>query len=1147
MTGLSEQLQSILSAVDIEGSLGTQLGSITGAASVIVGFINDPPEEINGLESGISNLDLSRIRLPDNLSSEFSGLSDLIPSNLGSVTGVLNQALEGISGSIDSNALTAVQNFIECLTRLSVLLETDFSGFSFSTPPSLSAGPLPDINLDINPDIDPAIDRDSPEPGTPENSRALESVKNISALVDQLPSPFNAQNSIEFCRDLLKGLPRESTRMAHVPIYDDLYGLLNMAAALPAMDAAGLTTHIQTTLAQVSDTLYREGLKPVYRLSEKAGELILAADLASLESQAAALSTALDQIVSAVDSGDISGIDANLTQADAALDSLLPLLTTLQTQVKGKQAAHITLQLSTLSRDLNQAMFGLQKKFTPPSLDPVLNQVTPLIEQAVAGSGIQELTRVAAQLSRQIIDILSLLDASVIKTPLQAIADGLDTALDAFDSAMRQVTGNVSTLFDGVNQALDQVDTEALQQNIISTLEEIQNTLETIINTLFEPVRQVISTAVGQIETAVNAFDPETVKSAIEDVINQVTAIFSTPEVQNAVNLIKSTIETITEQLQNASFTPLVDGVVTGVDGVKDVLETVPVDLLGDTLKQQLQAAINALPQDLQPVIDSLTSELDELIDGGPKPLILRMQKPVASLAEELNSISPDKLVGNDLFEAYEELLIDLQDFTPGSLLSPIRDALDGLGEDIRSQIDLASLLAPLEALYNELVSQIDQLDPAGIMDPVNEQIDSVKESFFEILPDEAVFEVLDKVISGVETASAFVTEAKNLTDTLRRMKDELADPEEQLTQWLQPVLDQVRALPDIPGLDAVLGQISDRTNALKKTDLTTEINQALSPLQTHLNTLYPQVLQNRLADIHGRIRSGLTSLPDTAQKTALQALMDRFNPVSPLFAGSLGTLELIRTQIQTTLDQTDTTLADWDDRFFGSTSPLAALQVETPGTGAVKTLMEDSIQNHIIKPAASLLKTVTAVASVLDGPLNELDNLVDVVDDLVTGIVDSPGSLGDIRDSLNQMLERIQGLSLDFLQAELDALFSTVKQKFDNINPRVLRQTLETELNDTLDLLDMEQVLPQSEIQAIDTTYSQAITKLQALNPDTLITQVVQPLFEERIQPLLKLFDLTEPIEVLIDRMDTLALELNTELGRVNTAYQNMLQAVPI
>ncbi len=1174
MPSLPEQLQRLISSSTLSTDLQGQIGSITTAAATLGNLVDSPPGEIDDLINGLTHIPLTHLQLPDDFLRGFSSLAQVVPGDLTDITGNLDTLMAGMGEVLDVSVLESIQAFMLCLGRLSPLIEMDFKKFQWgSTPPgspSLAQG-IPGTTGELEGSEahdsggseggagepaghDPAehnpvsVEADNSPAIEPLESRAVVATKNISEILGAFPTPFNGENALLFFRDVLRGLPRDNAKMAHIPVYDDVLQLFDTALEFSQMDSVGLVTHIQNTLTSLATALDREGLKPVHDLTRRGSELLVRIDFDQLGLDSIQVAEALEEIAAALDSEDISGIDTQLLMLHTALDTLSPQLESIQASVLDNELAQMDRSLVKFSRNMDQSLQRLQRILKAPAAADGFVIIEDLIQQGLHQSGIQDLTVAAENLFKHMGDILGLLNTARVQQALTSVTTGLDAALEGFDTVLLQVTRRVSQVFDEIDHALDSINTAGFQETVENALQEIETRIASVMEQFFTPLRDVITSGVDLIASAVDSFDPERIKATIQNVIDQITGIFSSPQVLEGIQLIKSTIETVTEQLQAVSFAPIAEGVVTGIEEVKKVFQLVEPALLSESLTRQLQTAITALPGDLEQPIHRLTSELDRLIQEGPKPLILKIQVPVASLAAQLHEISPDRLVGNELFNAYETLLTDLAGFTPSTLLIPVQNALTELKAEIVRQMDLNALFQPLEEAHQGLVGQLNQLDPRTIIQPINQQIGQMTTGFLDLVPEESLFEIVEHLISGLESARAFVDEVKHLLSTLTGMATGLADPETQLTLWLQPVLDQVDTLPEIPGIEITFQTISQNIDQLKKAGLMAQIDQALLPLQTALGSLDLETLQNRLFAVNARLnRSAIEALAPSTQKTDLLALVDHLSLVSPRLGRVLSKLEETHTRLQTLLDNREGMLAHWDDRFFGTEACLSALQLGQAGPQTVKEMIRESIQAHTIQPISKLFSSLATAFSAFDGPVNELQQFVDGLDGLFSDILEGPGSLGEIQKTLQGLVDRIRNLNLDFLEQALDRVFNSVKQKFDDINPRPLRDSLQALLDNTLDLIDVQQLLPYSQVEQIDRSYGEAISALTALNPNTLISEIVQPAFDEKIEPILKLFDLTDPISLLLERMDGLAQELKSELDKVDTAYKAMMQAVPL
>jgi hypothetical protein len=59
-------------------------------------------------------------------------------------------------------------------------------------------------------------------------------------------------------------------------------------------------------------------------------------------------------------------------------------------------------------------------------------------------------------------------------------------------------------------------------------------------------------------------------------------------------------------------------------------------------------------------------------------------------------------------------------------------------------------------------------------------------------------------------------------------------------------------------------------------------------------------------------------------------------------------------------------------------------------------------------------------------------------------------------------------------------------------------------------------------------------------------VVEIVQPEFEEKIIPLLEIFDISAVLTALFDQLAGVEEELKAEMARVNEAYQRMRDSVP-
>lgn len=1170
MTTLPEQITDLLSSSNLTTNLQDQVSMVTDAAALLANLISNPRNEIGDLIAGLGSTSVSSIQIPDALTQNFSQLANIIPDDLSGVTGGLDDILGDVGEFANEDTLSSISSYVGCLQAIADLLTIDLSLFDFgaqksssssstaSSADSSSSSADADSSLGAGGGESGGAPRDSSS-GTNSSSGAaeetartknLETLRGMRGVLDTFPDPFNAENVVKFLSAKLKGVPRHFVNMRHVPIYDDLDQLLETMIQFADMDSAALQTHIQSTLTALKTALERDGQAPLNRLTTSFNDLTTKINTTALDAEMGQLTVALQNIADAVEAEDISGIDTYVDTINTTLDSLLPRLNQILNEAFGGAALQSITQLGRLPRDLDLGMRRLQRMLEPSLSLDFFTVIDSMLNQSIKQSHLNEFTQAIADFFDRITGALETLNSTTLQTALGTVSNALDSTLDGFDDAMLQLAARVSALFDEVDAALSQIDTQALREQIEGAIEEMQNSLEETVNDLFEPVQSAVSNAVATIDTTVASFNPEEIANVLRNVITETTNVLTSTEVTNALNSIRGTIERVTQQVQALSFSPVVDEVIDGIDQITETLQSIEPSQLNAVTKGAIKFAVKeVLPDDLkEPRNYLIITELDRIVDEGPIPLVEQIKAPVEQLTNQVKSLSPEKLIGDSLSKPFNDFIAELEKFTPSSLLAPVQNALDNVKDNVRDQIDLARLLKPLEDLHNNLVSQMDRFGPEQLVDPVERQITSLTDSLLEVLPEEVIFEVLNKIISGIEFITAIVTEVKLIMQKIQSMVATLANPQEQLHSWLQPVLNLVDAMPDIASLQDLFDEVSNAVDKLTASELQTKLHDSTDPLLNALSDLQPQDLLTQLTSAYQDIdRTAVNKLLDSPQKSSLLSTLNRFNPLSPPMSRVFSNLQQWHDDLTEAMTAYETAMLSWDARFFVQGNPFTDLQISDVTTQTIKDLLRKGIEDQAIAPVAKVLSSIGTSIATFNGPIGELENFIDSIEDMLEQITKGPGSLGEIRDTLNQLIERVQNINLQFLEDELNDVFDAVKQKFNDVSPTVFREALQAAIDETLDLIDISLLLPQEDINQIDQTYQALLNKLKGFDPSKLVIDAVKPEFDKKVLPLIDTFDLSKPLDTLIERMDNLTEELGSELSRTDQSYQTMLQAVPV
>ena len=178
---------------------------------------------------------------------------------------------------------------------------------------------------------------------------------------------------------------------------------------------------------------------------------------------------------------------------------------------------------------------------------------------------------------------------------------------------------------------------------------------------------------------------------------------------------------------------------------------------------------------------------------------------------------------------------------------------------------------------------------------------------------------------------------------------------------------------------------------------------------------------------------------------------------------------------------------------------------------------------------------------------LTTLTDLVGQLTASVAALTTGPASLQSISDAVQQVVDTLRNIDLGFLRESLQQTFRPAARPARSAESDPARRHARRGVRDACSTRSAStRVIPPASIAALDASYDATLDKLRALDPEQLVTEVVQPEYDAAVGPLVEAFDLTPAFNALIEFLRGLNDELDGELGRVNTAYQGLRGARP-
>ena len=386
---------------------------------------------------------------------------------------------------------------------------------------------------------------------------------------------------------------------------------------------------------------------------------------------------------------------------------------------------------------------------------------------------------------------------------------------------------------------------------------------------------------------------------------------------------------------------------------------------------------------------------------------------------------------------------------------------------------------------------------------------------------------------------------AAAVIERVRELLDGLGDAPGEVQAFADGVLAKLAGI-DAPALQSDLDALATAIAATNAAAVAGRASAATATLAAQLAAIAPAeqlaaIAQSRSAPRSARSRR----CPRRRRRTRRSRCSTRADPLAPALAAPLGALAAVRRRVTEAGAAMTRELADWDSRYHGPGDTLPAIAALQATPAALTAWVRDALQPQVVAPLRALLAPAGPLRAALGAVVAQLRALVTVLEDKLAAFGTGPGSAGAITAAIDALLARLRGLDLAFLRESLDELFAQVRGKIVAISPDTLADELDAIFEDALGALDVGQLLPREQIEALDERVLTLVGTLRALDPGAVVA-AVQPIFEQDVLPLIDAFDIGAALERVVTMLHALLAELDGELGRVNTSYRAMLAAVP-
>ena len=1137
MATLLEQLGGLASGGSVSVDIAGAAGQFASIGDTLRGVMTQPPGDFAALLGQLDSLPLPQLDLATDLTA---GLGKLLPQLQGALAGgvdPLSAALGGLGANVQSGLAGALTPLLAALEAMRTLLATDLScGLVPALAPPAAAAPVPA----------PAPGDPPPPPPAPVSPPApvlsAAQVDAAKTLLDTLPADMSVPELLKWLHARIGTHRPGYLYFRSIPVVDDLRDPLDTLVRWDAADGAALVTEFGATFAALAALVTRA------TAGQLAGALpagqVGALPTAATGSAAQQLITALAAVDSAVSADDAGALATALAQAQAAQAALETQNVILDTQAA---AAIATLRAGILGLPgaLETGICRLTVLLSPrAAFGDFTSAIGPVVPGALGEDAFEPLTRIFTATRQALERLLGALDVGAITAPLAAVLGQAEDAIGTVEQGIAQLTASARAAFGEADAALAAFDPAVIVAQARTVIEQAVQALADAITAALGPAGTALATAITAAQGALGAFDPEELAAPVQALLDELSALLQGPQVQALVDALAQ-LQALAQQLDALSFAPVGDAVIAGIGEVKSALDSIDDANLIAPMPEMISTAMSVLPPSLVPIIGPLLGELEGLIEQGPGALLDGLRELPQRIADALVAYSPRALLEAPLGAPFVALTAELDGFSPTAWLDGADAALDGALGRLADALDPAPLLAPLAQAHGTLMQELAALRPGQVLEPLAAQVEGALATLDDALPTEDLAQALAQVATQVQRVLEPFDQATEVIAAWSAKLALLADPDAQLSAWLDAILAKLPA--DAPTqLAGPLGALTAAVDGARAAALQGAWTAARGPLDAALGTADAPARLARLVQAKSALTPArVAAVSDAAQRAALAAFLADFDPLGPLGRGltQLGRLGDSATQTGAALAGL---LADWDARYLRPDGPLAGLVPPALTADALRTLLREALDRQLGAPVVGFLKVLKVIGALVTAFGDAVTDLLEAIQARLAAVLAAPQALADTAQALDALVDRITGLDLDVYVREVDALHGALVDKLRALDPATLGATLREAVEDLLDELTLGAVFTPALRAQLDAAWAQLQARVAALDPGPLVIEPLQAVYEQDLLPIAQAFDVSDALQAVLDKLDALPGELGIELDRVDVAYQAMLAAAP-
>jgi len=758
---------------------------------------------------------------------------------------------------------------------------------------------------------------------------------------------------------------------------------------------------------------------------------------------------------------------------------------------------------------------------------------------------VTELTGLVGQLS-------SAVDAIDPEAVARPIANGLNTVLAPLrevETLANQATAVIKSAFQTAQQAIASIDLRPVTEAIHTAVQPVVDALHDL-EQLIGAAQAELETLANDVTSALTALETtfDAAATTIHDAFAGVAATVDGLHIDQLQNTIQQDLQAVATTLESAQVQPYFDTAIQALGTAKSVVAAVPVSLLPDDTRKELDDAVQPI-KDIDfdtDVRDVLENELDAIVTALNTDVLDEIEQAYQEVVAFIQSIDPHAALQQFEQNEFDPMLARIQAIDPTEILKPVSDVIDEVKSTVAG-IDLRhDVLGPLEDAFTQLEQAFDQLDPAAMLAPLEEQVGELRNSIAHALH-------LDELQAQLAHVDPFVAQilamldfdaVVSLLDAAWTGLEPAPDPSgtSALATVITGLLQGVGLSLRMDSFSTVLGWIGGADASAEIAGRLNDAAGAADDVLAVVQQVDPQTLVASVQPTYTAVSNAVQALPDgSLLRSQLEPMVAAASPLDLLggavdnrnrYLGSLTSLSALlhglAASARSELNAIARGLRDALRPLTAIPDRVRALfaRIGLDVTGKsirelVRELFEQVPPSRLLWPLSPVIASLKAKVAAL-------------VHD---------GFVAPLGDALNTVSGALAALDISFIRTGLQALHDQITADIEQLRPSVL-------LADVLNAFDETKATiaafdPLAPVRTAIDAMKAAIEDIATHYRPTVLLAPVLDLYDEIVQALGNL-DVRKLLDPVLKALDDIKTQLDNGLDGTSAALKQLQAVLP-